>query len=145
MVIFLLGSTFCVVVVVYLLSLVWLFVIAWTVARQAPLSMGFSRQEYWNGLPCRPPPSRPRDQTRLSFKVGSSPLSHWGSSIFPSCFFWHLPNWLPSLLLSKISSSPSTSSHQHLNMHTFLYCSLVTYLFARPLPCISWPSLPNFF
>ena len=27
----------------------------WTVARQAPLSMGFSRQEYWNGLP-RPPP-----------------------------------------------------------------------------------------
>ena len=24
----------------------------WTVAHQAPLSMGFSRQEYWNGLPC---------------------------------------------------------------------------------------------
>ena len=28
---------------------------SWTVARQAPLSMGFSRQEYWSGLP-RPPP-----------------------------------------------------------------------------------------
>ena len=27
----------------------------WTVARQAPLSMGFSRQEHWNGLPCPPP------------------------------------------------------------------------------------------
>ena len=27
----------------------------WTVAYQAPLSMGFSRQEYWNGLPCPPP------------------------------------------------------------------------------------------
>ena len=27
----------------------------WTVARQAPLSMGFSRQEYWSGLPCLPP------------------------------------------------------------------------------------------
>ena len=26
-----------------------------TVARQAPLSMGFSRQEYWSGLPCPPP------------------------------------------------------------------------------------------
>ena len=24
----------------------------WTVAHQAPLSMGFSRQEYWSGLPC---------------------------------------------------------------------------------------------
>ena len=27
----------------------------WTVARQAPLSMGFSRQEYWSGLSCTPP------------------------------------------------------------------------------------------
>ena len=27
----------------------------WTVACQAPLSMGFSRQEYWRGLPCSPP------------------------------------------------------------------------------------------
>ena len=27
----------------------------WTVARQAPLSIGFPRQEHWNGLPCPPP------------------------------------------------------------------------------------------
>ena len=27
----------------------------WTVGRQAPLSMGFPRQEYWSGLPCSPP------------------------------------------------------------------------------------------
>ena len=32
-------------------SCVRLFVTPWTVARQAPLSMGFSRQEYWSGLP----------------------------------------------------------------------------------------------
>ena len=32
------------------LSCVWLFVTPWTVARQAPLSMGFSRQGYWSGL-----------------------------------------------------------------------------------------------
>ena len=32
-----------------------LFVTLWTVAHQAPLSMGFSRQEYWSGLPCPPP------------------------------------------------------------------------------------------
>ena len=31
---------------------VQLFVTPWTVACQAPLSMGFSRQEYWSGLPC---------------------------------------------------------------------------------------------
>ena len=35
-------------------SLVQLFVIPWTVVRQAPLSMPFSRQEYWSGLPCPP-------------------------------------------------------------------------------------------
>ena len=36
-------------------SHVQLFVTLWTVAHQAPLSMGFSRQEYWSGLPCPPP------------------------------------------------------------------------------------------
>ena len=36
-------------------SHVWLFATAWTVALQAPLSMGFSRQEYWRGLPGPPP------------------------------------------------------------------------------------------
>ena len=32
-------------------SRVQLFVTPWTVAHQVPLSMGFSRQEYWSGLP----------------------------------------------------------------------------------------------
>ena len=31
----------------------------WTVARQVPLSVGFSRQEYWSGLPCPPPGDLP--------------------------------------------------------------------------------------
>ena len=33
--------------------------ILWTAAHQAPLSMGFSRQEYWSGLPCFPPGDLP--------------------------------------------------------------------------------------
>ena len=37
------------------LSPVWLCVTLWTIYQQAPLSMGFSRQEHWSGLP-RPPP-----------------------------------------------------------------------------------------
>ena len=36
-------------------SHVRLFATPWTVASQAPLSMGFSRQEYWSGLPCPAP------------------------------------------------------------------------------------------
>ena len=39
------------VVVVLLFNHVHLFATPWTVARQAPLSMEFSRQEYWSGLP----------------------------------------------------------------------------------------------
>ena len=36
----------------YLLSRVRLFANPWTVAHQAPLSVEFSRQEHWSGLPC---------------------------------------------------------------------------------------------
>ena len=36
-------------------SRVQLFVTLGTVALQVPLSMGFSRQEYWTGFPCPPP------------------------------------------------------------------------------------------
>ena len=41
------------------LSRVRLFATPWTVARQAPLSMGFSRQEYWSGLPFPSPGDLP--------------------------------------------------------------------------------------
>ena len=40
-------------------SHVRLFATLWTVAHQAPLSMGFSRQGYWSGLPCPPPRDLP--------------------------------------------------------------------------------------
>ena len=36
-------------------SCVWLVLTSWTVAHQASLFMGFSRQEYWSGLACPPP------------------------------------------------------------------------------------------
>ena len=54
---------------VKLLSRVQLFVTPWTVARQAPLSMGFSRQEYWNRLPFPSPVDLPdpgREPTSLA-------------------------------------------------------------------------------
>ena len=37
----------------------------WTVAHQAPLSMGFSRQEYWSGLPFPPPGDIPDPGIKL--------------------------------------------------------------------------------
>ena len=41
------------------LSRVWLFATPWTIAYKAPLSMEFSRQEYWNGLPFPSPGDLP--------------------------------------------------------------------------------------
>ena len=40
-------------------SCVWLFSTPWTLAHQAPLSMGFSRRQYWSGLPCPSPRDLP--------------------------------------------------------------------------------------
>ena len=57
---------------VQLLSPVQLFATLRTVARQAPLSMGFSRQEYWSGLPFPPPGDLPKPRTELTSSVFSA-------------------------------------------------------------------------
>ena len=46
-----------------------LFAAPWTVACHAPLSMGFSRQEYWNGLPLPPPGHLPNPGIKLTSPV----------------------------------------------------------------------------
>ena len=76
-------------------SHVWLFATPWTVAHQAPLSMGFSRQEYWSGLPSPPPGdlSHPRWNLRLlcllHWQVGSLPLPPPGNDALVSHSNFH--------------------------------------------------------
>ena len=76
-------------------SRVWHFAILWTVACQAPLSMGFSRQEYWSGLPCPPPGDLPdpgislTSPASLALQTDSLPLSHQGSPYRYHIFFIH--------------------------------------------------------
>ena len=55
-----------------LLSCIQLFATLWTIAHQAPLSMGFPRQEYWTGLP-------------FSFFGGSSQPRNWTYGSCVSC------------------------------------------------------------
>ena len=52
----------------------------WTVACQAPLSVGFSRQEYWSGWPCPPPGDLPNPRTEPK-SLSSSALAggFWGA------------------------------------------------------------------
>ena len=64
-------------------SYVWLFAILCTIACQAPLSMGFSRQEYWSGLPCPSSGDLPDPGIESispvvpTLQVDSLPLSQW--------------------------------------------------------------------
>ena len=78
-------------------SHVRLFTTPWTVARQAPLSMGFSRQEYWSGLPF---PS-PGDLPIPGIKPGSPALQADALSSEPPEKPWYLniPLVLPQRVL----------------------------------------------
>ena len=68
----------------------------WTVAHQAPLSMAFSRQEYWNGLLCPPPgkSSELRDQIHISYVY-----LHWEVGLFLSLVPPGKPiDWIASVI-----------------------------------------------
>ena len=65
------------------LSRVWLFETPWTAAYQAPPSMGFSRQEYWSGLPLPSPlASSTRDQTFVPCSEAQG-FNHWTTREIP--------------------------------------------------------------
>ena len=64
-----------------------LFVIQWTRACQAPLSMRFPRQEYWSGLPCPPPGDLP--DPRIEPKFLMAPALEDG--VFITSATWEAP------------------------------------------------------
>ena len=79
-------------------SCVQLFTTPWTAARQVPLSMGFSKQEYWSGLPCPSPgifltqESSPQLICLLHWQAGSLPLAPSGKCLilFVDSFLQHV-------------------------------------------------------
>ena len=78
-------------------SCVWVFETPWTVAHQAPLSMGFPRQEYWRGLPC-PPPGDLLDW-------GTEPKSLMSYAL-ESGFFTTSTNWEAQFWIIIIKNTP---------------------------------------
>ena len=68
----------------------------WTVAHQAPLSMGFSRQEYWSGLPCPLPVDLPNpgiELTSMSPVLAggfSTTSTTWGAHCWAFQICWHI-------------------------------------------------------
>ena len=69
-----------------------------TVAHQAPLSMGFSRQEYWSGLPCCPPEDLPDPGIKLPFLTSPA----FADRLFTTTSPWvaHLVTfyWMPDIV-----------------------------------------------
>ena len=74
----------CVSTHVWMLSCVWLFMTPWTVVYQAPLSMGFSRQEYWSGLLFPPPRDLPNPGIKL---MSPASISYIIRQVFFFCLF----------------------------------------------------------
>ena len=84
-----------------LLSRVRLFATPWTVACQAPLSVGFPRQEYWSGLPF---PS-PGDLPDPGIKPRLSCISCIGRQILYYCSTW-VPNFGVPHCIQSLPGSP---------------------------------------
>ena len=91
------------------------FVTPWTVAHQAPLSMGFSRQEYWSGWPCPPPGDCP--------KPGIQPTAPATSPALAGGFFITEPPRKPVVMIKGLpqilvisSCGPQKLDHDRLIM-----------------------------
>ena len=86
-------------------SHVQLFESPWTVAHQASLSMGCSRQEYWSGLPCPPPGELPNPR----IKPSSLTLPALAGGFFTTSATWEAS---PFCVISQISLCfPFTGMH----------------------------------
>ena len=71
------------------LSRVQLFVAPWTAAHQAPLSMGFSKQESWDGWPCPSPADLPdpgMEPRSPALQAGSLPAAPPGKQACSASF-----------------------------------------------------------
>ena len=92
-------------------SPIWLFVTPWTVAHQTPLSMGFSRQEYWSYPGYLPDPGiKPASPVSTALQVDSLLLSHQGNP------------WMCHCCCCSVTSVVSDSVRPHRRQHTRLPC-----------------------
>ena len=119
------------------LTRVWLFATPWTVAHQAPLSLGFFRQEYWRGLPFPPQGDLPDPGIKSEFpvspalKADSLLLSHQESPI--AQFFKN--QW--KNLLFYFSSLISDSSYHFIPHGPILMPTWSEQCINNPSKCLS--------
>ena len=93
-------------------SRVWLLGTPWTVGHQAPLSMEFSRQEYWNGLPFPSPWDPPDSGIKLESPALQAILYDWAT------------REASIIGLNKCNSCPWSSYGVTSSLLTFSFCAL---------------------
>ena len=96
------------------LSCVQLFVIPWTAAHQVPLSMGFSRQEYWSGLLFSPPGDLPDPGIKPSTLVSPALADRFFTTAPPG-----RPNFHAYLFIWKSHSRPDSMYYNRLSCAKF--------------------------
>ena len=87
MIIIFISLAVCVCVCAQLLSCVRFFETSWTAAPQAPLSMEFFRQEYWNGLPFPPPGNPPNPGIEPESPVSLGLAGEFLTTLPPDLYF----------------------------------------------------------
>ena len=130
-------------------SHVQLFVTLWTVACQAPLSMGFSRQEYWSGLLCPSPGElpdpgiKPASLVSLALQADSLPTEPPGKSklrqyfylirIFKNCYkiltISTFPFWFQIQLIISFACPPLYSLICPFKYRHVVYCTKNAYIY----------------
>ena len=120
-----------------LLSRVQLFATPWTVVHQAPLSMGFSRQEYWSGLPFPSPEDLPNPgiETR-------SPGLQADSLLFEPPWKSKSPERVQQYIL--LHQTPKVLCHQTLKMTSGFQIVMNGWLFTNKNVC-HWSQISRIF
>ena len=118
----------------------WLFATPWTIAYQDPQSMGFSRQEYWSGLPFPSPDIHSKTCQILTV------VSLWNGIVDGLCFFsLFLPDFLYWVcIIFVIGNLWETYKSLTINLFTFLHSekckkNKVKHSGSSSKPAILWP------
>ena len=112
------------------------FTTPWTVADQAPLSMGFPRREYWSGFPFPSPGDLLNPGMKLkspAWQADSLPLSHQGSPQYQNCIQAKLLQLYPILCNPMDCNPPGSSANFQHSINIIKSLAISWYVSLQPL------------